>query len=117
VGTPGFGNDLVETAGGPVPLSDIRLKNADPVPLLDIELGPAVQTAGGVKWEVRARRVVGSVDEFHRVAFGLLAPPGTTASQLHWIGCARADRQRHCAPAISPPAALLGALQGVTVNP
>jgi hypothetical protein len=67
-----------------VPLADIRLVNGIPLPILDLELGPAVQTVSGTRWEVRAVR---ASDEFHRVAFGLIAPSGTDASQMRWRGC------------------------------
>jgi hypothetical protein len=67
-----------------VPLDDIRLVNGIPLPILDLELGPAVQTASGTRWEVRAVR---ASDEFHRVAFGLIAPSGTDTPQMRWRGC------------------------------
>jgi hypothetical protein len=85
VGTPGFGLALAATAGPvAVPQTDIRLVNGIPLPILDLELGPAVQTASGTRWEVRAVR---SNAEFHRVAFGLIAPSGTTNAQMRWRGC------------------------------
>jgi hypothetical protein len=85
VGTPGFGLAIAKTSPTvSVPLDDIRLVNGIPLPILDLELGPAVQTVSGTRWEVRAVRASA---EFHRVAFGLIAPSGTDASQMHWRGC------------------------------
>jgi hypothetical protein len=85
VGTPGFGLAIAMTSPTvSVPLTDIRLVNGIPLPILDLELGPAVETATGTRWEVRAVR---ASDEFHRVAFGLIAPSGTDAPQMRWRGC------------------------------
>ena len=84
VGTPGFGLNAAEDASGAVPLSDLRLVNGIPLPILDLELGPAVETASGTRWEVRIAR---SSDEFHRVAFGLIAPVGTGTGDFRWLGC------------------------------
>jgi hypothetical protein len=58
-------------------------------------------------------------EEFHRVAFGLIAPNGTTTSQMRWVGCNTAPNgngQRSCpggagfAPGVNP-------LQSWTVGP
>jgi hypothetical protein len=85
VGSPGFGLAFAKIAGNvTVPLTDIRLVNGMPLPILDLELGPAVQTASGTRWEVRAVR---SNAEFHRVGFGLIAPAGTPTSEMRWLGC------------------------------
>jgi hypothetical protein len=84
VGTPGFENEVAETAAGPVPITDIRLINAAPLPKLDLELGPAVVTGGGTRWEVCIPR---ADHEFHRVAFGLIAPVGTDTDDMRWVGC------------------------------
>jgi hypothetical protein len=79
-GSPG---NLAEDAAGAIPFSDIRLVNGLPLPVANLELGPAVQTSGGTRWEVC---LTGS-EEFHRVAFGLIAPTGTTTSDMRWLGC------------------------------
>ena len=84
VGTPGFGLNLAFENGVPIVETAIRLVNSAPLPILDLELGPAVETASGTKWEVR---VVRSNDEFHRLAFGLIAPAGTTTADMRWLGC------------------------------
>jgi hypothetical protein len=64
--------------------------------VIDLQLGPAVQTASGTRWEVCVPR---ASEEFHRVAFGLIAPTGTTTSQMRWRGCDTAPNgsgQRSC---------------------
>jgi hypothetical protein len=65
-------------------VTDLRLVNAAPLPKLDLELGPAVETGSGTRWEVCIPR---AEHEFHRVAFGLIAPLGTDASSMRWVGC------------------------------
>ena len=61
VGTPGLGLSLAEDASAPIPDTAVRLVNGQPLPILDLEIGPAVETASGTKWEVRVAR---SNDEF-----------------------------------------------------
>jgi len=84
VGSPGFGLNLAEDAVGAIPLTEVRLVNGAPLPILDLELGPAIETASGTKWEVRVSR---ANEEFHRVAFGLIAPSGTDTINMRWLGC------------------------------
>jgi hypothetical protein len=108
VGTPGFGNEPAEDGSGAVPVTDLRLVNAAPLPKLDLELGPAVETASGTRWEVCIPR---ADHEFHRVAFGLIAPVGTDASDMRWVGCdttPNGSGQRSCTG---------GAGFGATVSP
>ncbi|HEX5065075.1 MAG TPA: hypothetical protein VFY49_03110 [Myxococcota bacterium] len=97
VGTPGFGLALAKIAGNvAVPIPNVRLVNGIPLPVLDLQLGPAVQTASGTRWEVCVPR---ASEEFHRVAFGLIAPAGTTTSEMRWRGCnttPNLDDQRTC---------------------
>jgi len=84
VGVPGFGLALARDAAGNIPLADVRLVNGEPLPILRLELGPAVTTSGGTRWDVIAKNASA---EFHRVTFGLIAPNGTTTSQMRWVGC------------------------------
>jgi hypothetical protein len=70
--------------GGAIPTTDLRLANGVPAPILDLELGPAVDTVGGTRWEVLLRN---AGTEFHRVAFGLIAPFGTGTADMRWLGC------------------------------
>ncbi len=84
VGVPGFGLALARTAAGNVPQTDVKLVNGDPLPILRLELGPAVTTASGTRWDVIAKNASA---EFYRVTFGLIAPVGTTTSQMRWVGC------------------------------
>ena len=83
VGTPGFGLDVAYDGLGPIPLEDIRLVNGLPLPRATLALGPPEATAGGTRWEVC---LTGTV-EFHRIAFGLIAPAGTTTGGMRWLGC------------------------------
>lgn len=77
----GTTGNLAEDAAGAIPLTEVRLVNGLPLPIANLELGPAVQTQGGTRWEVC---LTGS-EEFHRVAFGLIAPTGTyTAATQSW---------------------------------
>jgi hypothetical protein len=84
VGTPGFGLSLAEAGAGPIPDMKVRLTNGVPLPILDLELGPAVVTSGGTRWEVLLKNATA---EFHRVAFGLIAPFGTATGDMRWLGC------------------------------
>ncbi|MBW2527321.1 MAG: FG-GAP repeat protein, partial [Deltaproteobacteria bacterium] len=108
--------NLAEDAAGAVPLSDIRLVNGIPLPILDLELGPAVQTQAGTRWEVRIKN---ASSEFHRVAFGLIAPAGTTTGQMRWRGCDTTPNgasERVCCE--SPPCGDFdGVGVGTNVNP
>ena len=80
----GVTGNAAETAMGAIALEDVRHVNGIPLPILDLELGPAVVTASGTRWEVR---VVRSSQEFHRAAFGLIAPAGTGTGEMRWLGC------------------------------
>jgi FG-GAP repeat len=84
VGVPGFGLPLAQSTSGIVPQTSVRLVNGLPLPILDLQLGPAVFTGSGTRWDVIARNASA---EFHRVTFGLIAPAGTTTSQMRWVGC------------------------------
>ncbi|MGH0031140.1 MAG: thrombospondin type 3 repeat-containing protein [Myxococcota bacterium] len=92
----GVTGNAAEDAMGAIPLTEVRLVNGLPLPVLDLELGPAVATSGGTRWDVLLKN---AGDEFHRVAFGLIAPAGTTDTQMRWVGCDTAyevDGERAC---------------------
>jgi len=85
VGTPGFGYSEAATINGPINLHDIRIEmTTGTVPELELELGPAVVTASSTRWDVL---LTTSLAEMHRITFGLVAPDGTSAADLHWVGC------------------------------
>jgi hypothetical protein len=115
----GVTGDLAADAIDAIPPGAFRFVNGPPVPVADLELGPAVTTgvcsggtndgggcseladcAGGTcvldtRWEV----CLTGTEEFHRVAFGLIAPAGTTTSDIRWLGCDSApdgSGQRTC---------------------
>ncbi len=107
VGAPGYGFALASDSMGAIPIQDIQLKLVPPVPAVDIELGPAVNTGTcsggsnpgaacaddssctggtcslGTRWEV----CITSNEQFHRASFGLIAPAGTTTNEMRWVGC------------------------------
>ena len=88
-----------------MPLTEVRLINGIPLPILDLELGPAVQTASRARSGRCASRAAN--DEFHRVAFGLIAPAGTTSAE-HALARLRHHSRTRTAPATAasrPPAA------------
>lgn len=84
VETPGLGLALAEHGSGPIPVTEIRLATGDPFPLVTLQLGPAIVTGGDTRWDVL---LTGASDFFERVAFGLVAPVGTTTADMRFDGC------------------------------
>ena len=72
--------------------------NGLPLPVANLELGPAVVAGGGTRWEVC---LTGS-EEFHRVAFGLIAPLAPTTRDLPRPGRAPAPHRRTQRPRTPP---------------
>ena len=63
---------LASDVTGIIPRENVRLEVLPATPRVDLILGPAVNTAGGTRWEV----CVDATIPLHRVAFGLIAPAG-----------------------------------------
>ena len=115
VQTPGLGLALAMDDMGPIPISEIELTTGAPLPRVTLELGPAVVDGGNTRWDVLLRN---ANDRFHRVAFGLVAPFGTTTADMRFAGCtgttAEPGEVRTCGAGVGPT---VNALRSWTVGP